>query len=148
MTVTAKLYIPAFLSAFNKELDFDSDDMRAMLVGTGYTPDQDTHRYLSSVVANEVSGTNYSAGGVALTTKSITIDGATNTVKFDADDVTFSNVTLSPGPRFVVIYDRTPSTDATRPLLSYADLGAAVPVTAGDLVIRFNASGIDVLTIS
>jgi hypothetical protein len=75
VAVTSKLYGPVYQSVFNKEIDYDTDTIRAMLTTSTYTPNLDTHRYKSSVT-NEVVGTGYTAGGVALTTKTVTYTAA------------------------------------------------------------------------
>ncbi len=51
------VYGNALKAAFNKEIDFDSDTIKVMLLTSSYTPNQDSHDYLDDVVSNEVSGT-------------------------------------------------------------------------------------------
>jgi hypothetical protein len=50
----------------NKEIDLDSDAIKAMLTTSAYTPNLDTHAYKSDVTS-EVVGTGYVAGGTAVT---------------------------------------------------------------------------------
>ena len=145
MPVTAFFYGNAFVSAFNKLIDFDTDDIKIMLCTSAYTPNQDTHQFKSSVT-NEVTGTGYTAGGVALTTESITYTGATNVLKLDADDVSWPGSTIT--ARYAVIYDNTPATDATRPLIAYIDFGADVSSTAATFAITFDANGIATVTVA
>lgn len=58
------------------DIDFDLDTIRAALVTSAYTPAQ-THEFWSThVEANETSGTGYTAGGEALTTKAVTFTAA------------------------------------------------------------------------
>ena len=85
MAVTANLYGLFLQSLANKEIDLDTDVIKVMLCTSTYTPNQDTHRYKSSVT-NEVTGTGYTAGGATLGTVAVTYDTATNTLKFDAAD--------------------------------------------------------------
>ena len=142
MTLTANMYGPVLLSAFNGEINLTSDTIKCLLVSSAYTPNQDTHRYLSSVVANEVAGSGYTAGGQTLTTKTITLDGPTNTVKFDAADVVWSAVTFTTAPRYAIFYDATPSTDATRPLIAYWDFGADASSSGSSFTLQLGAAGI------
>lgn len=139
MATTAKLYGNAVMKAFNKEIDFDTDVIKVMLCTSAYVPNQDTHIYKSSVT-NEVSsaGTGYTAGGYTLTGISVTYDSATNKVKFTASDTTIAGIDI-PDFRYAVIYNSSPASDATRPLLSYVDFGAAIPFT-GDLLLRWNTT--------
>jgi hypothetical protein len=45
--------------------NLDTATIKVALV-TGYTPDRDAHDYWDDVVANEESGTGYTAGGATL----------------------------------------------------------------------------------
>ena len=139
MAVTATLYGLFLKSLANKEIDLDSDTIKVMLVTSAYAPNQDTHQYKSSVT-NEVAGTGYTATGAALTGVTVTYDTATNTLKFDANDVSWPSSTLT--ARYAVIYDSTPASDATRPLIALVDFGADVSTTAGTFQITWSASGI------
>lgn len=145
MAVSAFFYGNALLSAFNKEIDFDSDTIKVMLCTSSYTPDQDTHRYKSSIT-NEVSGTGYTAGGATLGSPSLTYTGGTNTLKLDANDATWPASTIT--ARYAVIYDNTPATDATRPLIAYIDFGADVTSSAGTFTIAFDSAGIATITVA
>lgn len=143
MAVTAKVYGLALQSLLTKEVGYSADTIKAMLCTSAYTPNQDTHRYKSSVT-NEVTGTGYTAGGVTLTGKTIAYDASTNTVTLDCDDPTWANATIT--ARTIVFYDDTPSTDATKPLLAYADFGADVSSTAGAFTYTVPTTGIVQIT--
>jgi hypothetical protein len=56
MAVTALVYGGFLQSLANKEIDLDTDVLKVMLCTSTYTPNQDTHKYKSSVT-NEVTGT-------------------------------------------------------------------------------------------
>jgi hypothetical protein len=187
----------------NKEIDFNSDTIYAALVAAAYTPNYDTHAYWSDVVANEVTGTGYTANGQLLSSCTITYTAANSwattwaastayalndvvrptagngflyrakaagtssgaqptwptTVGGEVTDggVTWEcvgagvTVIASANPswasstitaRYCVIYDRTPATDATRPLICCIDQGAAVSSTAGPFTVTINAQGL------
>jgi hypothetical protein len=70
MAVTGAWYRNALGKAFNKEIDFDSDTIKATLHTSTYTPNLDTDAYVSAL-SNEVSGTGYTTGGGTLTSVSI-----------------------------------------------------------------------------
>lgn len=183
--------------------DFLSDDVRLALVGTGYTPDIAAHDFWNDVSANEIGGTGYTASGVALASKTMTVTaanswgttwaastaytagrvvrpttgngylyrstgagtsaaseptwpttiGATVTdsgvtwtcvgraiVQFDAADVSWTSSTIT-NARYGVIYNRTPATDATRPLLGLLDFGSNQSTSNGTFAITFDALG-------
>lgn len=136
----------AFVEALgNKEIDLTADDIRVALVTSTHTPNQDTHEYWDDVVANEASGTGYTANGDSLATKTFTYSAATNTWTFDADDVEWANSSVT--ARYAVIYDRTPATDATRPLIGYIDFGADRTSSEGLFRIAWHANGIFTATV-
>lgn len=138
--MAAKLYGSVFAKAFNKEIDFDTDTIKVMLLTSSYTPNQDTHDYLDDVVANEVTGTGYTAGGATLANKTVTYDSATNTCILDADDTTWSSSTIT--ARYAVIYDASPATNATRPLIGYVDFTSDQSSNAGSFTLTWDATGI------
>lgn len=129
---------------FNKEADFPDDSWKVMLCNSSFTPDQDTMDYKDDVT-NEVSGTGYTAGGQALANKTIGYTAGTNVVKLDADDVVWVTVTLS-DVKNVVIYDDTPATAATKPLLGFGVIDTALNPNAGNLNLNFDSAGILTLT--
>ncbi|MPN02668.1 hypothetical protein SDC9_149884 [bioreactor metagenome] len=132
------MYGNALLKALNKEVNYLADTIKVMLCTSAYVPDQDVHIYKSSIT-NEVVGSGYVAGGATLTTKTMTYDGATNTIKLDADDITWASSTIT--ARYAVIYDST-GTDSTSTLLGYIDFGADQTSSAGSFTITFDATGI------
>lgn len=143
MAVSAKWYGNAFGKAFNKEIDVDTDTIKVMLCTSTYTPDQDAHSYKSSVT-NEVTGTGYTAGGATLSSVSVAYSGGSNTFTIDAADVSWPSSTIT--ARYAVIYDSTPGTDATRPLLGYVDFGADVSSSGGSFDIVWDSAGIFTVT--
>lgn len=145
MPVTAYWYGLAFQSVFAKLMDLTNDNINVMLTTSTYTPNQDTHQYKSSVT-NEVTGTGYTALGKTLASKVSTYTAATNVWNFDAADVTWATATIT--ARYAVIYDGTPGTDATRPLLAYVDFGGDQSSAGGDFQIVWASSGILSVTVS
>jgi hypothetical protein len=137
MAVSAKLYTKFFQSALNKEIDLDTDVIKVMLCTATYTPAQTTHQYKSSVT-NEVSGTGYTAGGATLA--SVTNATSSTTWTFDAADTSWTTSTIT--ARYAVVYDSSPATDATRPLICWVDFGADVSSTAATFTITWDATGI------
>jgi hypothetical protein len=143
---TSKAYLNLASAIFNKEVDLDSDNVKVALLSSSYTPNQTTHGYMSDVRSYEVSGTGYTAGGQALAGKTVTKDTANKVVVFDANDVTWANSTIT--ARYAVVYDDTPSTDATKPLIGYIDLVSDQASNNGNFVIQWDATGILRLTVA
>lgn len=145
MAVTNKWYGNAFKAAFNKEIDFNSDVIKVALVTSAYVFDQDAHAYFSSIT-NEITGTGYTAGGATLATPTVTYTGTTNVLSLDGGDVSWASSTLT--ARGAVVYDSTPGTAATNPLICFVDFGADVSTTAGTFSITWDAAGIATVTVA
>jgi len=144
--MASKLYGQFLSQALNKEIDWDTDTIRVALLTNAYTPDQDAHNYFDDVVANEVTGTGYTAGGSTLSNKTNTYNSATNVIVLDADDVTWSSSTIT--ARYAVIYNASPATNATRPLIGYVDFGSDQSSSNGNFTITWDATGIVRITVA
>lgn len=138
--MASKTYGNLMKAAFNKEVDYDTDDIKVMLLSAAYSPNQDGHDYLDDVIANEVQGAGYTSGGKTLTGKSVTYDSATNTTKFDADDVSWANSTVT--ARYAVVYDNSGATNAQKALLAFYDFTTDRASSNGEFVIRWGADGL------
>lgn len=127
-------------------MDIDTDTIKCMLTTVAYVPDQDAHSFKSSVTNEHASSGGYTATGTTLTTPSATYTNGTNVWRFDADDAVWTSSTIT--ARIAVVYDSTPGTDATRPLISYVDFGADQSTNGGDFKIVWDANGIVKVTVS
>lgn len=150
MAVTAKWYCNGLANLLGgtaeggSPIDFLTDTIKVALCTSSYTPDQDAHDFFDDIT-NEVSesGTNYTAGGATLGSKTVTVTGGTNVVKLDAADTSWASSTIT--ARYAIIYKST-GTASTSPLLGYVDFGADVSSTAGTFQITWDAAGIFTLT--
>lgn len=140
MALTSFVYGSLPAKALAKEVNLLTDDIRFALVTAAYTPNQDTHAYWSSVVANEATGTNWPAGGQALAGKAaLAYETGPNRQRYDANDISVATVTVT--FRYGVLYDRTPATDATRPLIMLIDWGSTQTLTASTLNVVWSPDG-------
>ena len=137
---TTKTYGSLIAKAFNKEVDFDSDTIKVALLTSSYTPNQDSHDYWDDVSSFEVSGTGYTAGGATLASKTVGYTSGTNVTKFDAADVSWTSSTIT--ARYAVLYDDSPATAATKPLIGYVDFGSDQSSSSGTFSIVWDAAGI------
>lgn len=144
--MASKLYGSFIAKTMNKEIDLDTDTIKVALLTSAYTPNQDVHDYFDDVVANEVTGTGYTAGGATLSGKSVSYDAPTNTITFDADDVVLASSTIT--ARYAVVYDASPATNATRPLIGYVDFTSDQSSTNGNFTITWDATGIVKVTVA
>jgi hypothetical protein len=139
-TGTGHFYGKAPLAWFNKEVDLLDDSIYVALSASAHTPDLDTHDYFNDVT-NESSGTGYTAGGQQIANDTLGYTAGTNTLKYDGDDAAWTTSTIADAEQ-AHVYDRTPATDATRPLLSYLQFDAMVSTSAGTLTIQWDTDGI------
>jgi len=124
-------------------IDLDTDTIKVSLHASTYTPAA-THDFFSDLT-NEVTGSNYTAGGVTLGSTAITTV-TTNDAMFDAADATWSaHATGFSTARYAVIYKST-GTASTAPLVGYIDFTTDQDNVNNDLTIKWNASGILQLT--
>lgn len=118
--------------------------LKAMILSNVHTTDVDSQEFIDDISANEITGTNYTAGGQSLIGVTTTIDAATDKVKLDCSDIVFANLTIS-AARYIAYYIDT-GTPSTSPIISIIDLGADQDRVAQPLTIEINADGILDLT--
>jgi len=138
--MASALFVKTFESALKNDLalDLDNDSFKCMLVKAAYSPDFEVHTKKSQVT-DEVTGTNYTAGGNAIASPTLagSSDG-TGTLKWDGNNVTWPNSTIS-AVRAAVIYDDS-VTD--KRLIAYIDFLGDFSTTSGTFQIEWNAAGI------
>jgi hypothetical protein len=145
VAVTAKYYGKFFNALADKTIDLNSDTIKVALATSSYTPDQDAHDFFNDIT-NEVTGTGYTAGGATLGSPTFSYTGASNVWAFDGADVAWTTSTIT--ARYAIVYDSTPGTAATNPLICYVDFGADVSTTAGTFTITWDAAGICTVTVA
>lgn len=141
--VTHLMYYPALLGQWNglanAVFDLDTDTIKVSAHTNTYSPNQDTHDFFDDVT-NEVSGTNYTAGGATL--GSVTVSRSTNTVTFDAADVVWTqHASGFSNARKFVLY-RSTGVASTSRLYSVVTADGDVGNVTGDLTLQWHTSGI------
>ncbi len=139
MTVATKVYSHFPTHLMNGLVTAMSSEtaIKCMLCTSSFTPSQDNDDFVNDIT-NEVTGVGYTAGGVALT--STTISVASKTTTFDAADAQWTTATIT--ARYAVIYDSTTGVTTTEPLICYIDFGADKSCEGGTFKLVFNADGI------
>ena len=126
---------------FRPSSDTGADVFKLALYTSSASLDANTTTYTTS---NEATGTNYTAGGNALTNTGVTatnINANTGTGFCDFSDLVFANVSVT--ARGAVIYNTTPSansnanTTLTNAAVCVLDFGADKTSTDGDFTIIF-----------
>lgn len=65
-------------------------------------------------------------------------------LQLDAADPSWTSSTIT--ARYAVIYDRTPASDATRPLIALIDFGSNQSTTNGTFTVQLDALGFGIIT--
>jgi len=144
MAVTAHFYDQFFVNLAAKVIDLTTDSLHIALTSNSYVPNQGTDEYWSTPQAYEITGTGYSAGGVALS--SVTSSVANGVWTLNAANVSWTEATFT--AYYAVIYDSTPgSASSAWPLIGYIDFGGAQSPSSGTFSITWS-SGIGTITIS
>ena len=143
MTITAELYSNYPLNLLNDSLSSMNNDIKVALLADTYTPAQETHTSWDDVSVDEVTGTGYSAGGQSLTSETIT--EATRVTTFDADNVSWTNSTIT--AMYAVIYDNTPVDDVDKKLVGWIDFGENKSSENGTFEIQWDSAGILTFTV-
>ena len=119
-----------------------ADSFKAALYLASATVNATTTAYS---VTNEVTGTNYTAGGVAVTNATVPTSSGTTAYWTPSASITYTNVTLSTAFDAVLIYNSTQSNKA----VSVHTFGSQT-VTAGtfSLTMPTNGAGTALLNIA
>lgn len=125
------VYNSCIRNAVTGQIDFDTDTFYMMLVTSTYTPDQDTHLDRADVT-NEVTGTNYTSAGQAVTVTVSAVDTANDRVDINFADVTWASSTITAAAAVVYKYTGTAADDL---LVAYLDFGGDVSSTSGDFTV-------------
>jgi len=128
-----------------------ADAILLALFGTAVTPDRDAavgstgYNTGTWTTGNEIIGTNWAAGGQTLGSKTYT--AGTSVVAFDAADVSVASVTLA---AFFgdLTYDNTiTGVTVAKQGLCFHYYGGTQSVTAGNLSVIFDATGVFKFTV-
>jgi len=125
------VYNSCIRNAVTGQIDFDTDTFYMMLVTSTYTPNQDTHLDRADVT-NEVTGTNYTSAGQAVTVTVSAVDTANDRVDINFADVTWASSTITAAAAVVYKYTGTAADDL---LVAYLDFGGDVSSTSGDFTV-------------
>lgn len=114
-------------------VDFDTDTFYGMLVGSTYDAiadetKRDTHAKRSDIT-DEISGTNYTAGGTEITVTVGTYDTSNNYLDVTFGAISWANSTIS-NAYGLVVYKRRGGASSADELVFYNDFGAAFSSTA------------------
>ncbi|MGH7239798.1 MAG: hypothetical protein ACREHG_06985 [Candidatus Saccharimonadales bacterium] len=119
------------------------DALKVALYDTSYAQTIDTDP-LTYATTNEVTGTNWAAGGVALAGNALTLSAGAG-LKFDATDVSVVSTTISSGAFGCLIYDNTITPHAGIVAVWFG--GTGYTTNNGTFGITWDAAGIYTVTL-
>jgi hypothetical protein len=115
----------------------EAEDNKVLMVTDTEAPNFDTHDFRADIAA-EVTGTGYSAGGIALTSTEITLSSGVLT--FDAADSSWAASTIANA--MAAVFYTNVGASATDQLISLSDFVSAASSSSGTFTIQWSASGI------
>ena len=123
--------VQALCNVFKEDLmdttaNLEANTLKVALFDNTATLSSATTAY---AIANEATGTGYTAGGEAITGAAVTLDGST--AIFDCDNVSWANATIS--AQAAVIYNNSFSNAA----IAVLDFGSVKTSTNGTFEIQF-----------
>ena len=112
-------------------LNFTTDTIKIILIGTGYTFDPD-HQFVSAVVSNEINATNYTRKTATLT---ITRQDPNDRAVIIVAQPTYTNIggTTDSTIAGAILFKDTGS-DSTSPLIACLDLSPSTITTNGSSI--------------
>ena len=143
MAVTASgLFVSTWIDILDTTqlaVDLDLETHKIALFSDTITPNfsTDTAYGVAPYNANEVSGTGWASGGVALTTTAVD-ESPTGTLRWDAADVSETSTTLTDAMAGLIYADALAGNNA----ILLVDFVTAVSTVAGTLTITWAAGGI------
>lgn len=148
MAVTASgLFVATFVDVLDTTqlaLDLDLETHRGALFNNSITPNftTDTAYGVAPYNANEVTGTNWAAGGVLLT--GTTFLASSGTAVFDATDVSVASTTISGARAYLLYADALAGNNA----ILLVDFQADYATVNGTFAITWAAGGIAILDLT
>jgi len=143
MTTSFKAQLMLAVHDFRPSADTGADIFKLALYSSTASLDANTTTYTSSDEVSS-SGTNYTAGGGALTNlgaTAVNTNASAGTGFVDFGDLTFANATIT--ARGALIYNTTPSANSnantalTNASVAVLDFGSDKTATNGDFTIIF-----------
>lgn len=148
MAVTASgLFVATFVDIVDTTqlaVDLDLETHKGALFTNTITPNftTDTAYAVAPYNANEVTGTNWASGGVALT--GTTVAASSGTLVFDATDVSVASTTISNARCYLLYADALAGNNA----ICLVDFTADYSTSNGTFAITWAAGGIFIIDLT
>jgi hypothetical protein len=118
MAITVNWYGLGLLSLLDTPTDLEGVTVNLALATDAYTPNRDTDDFRNDFTAAELAnGNGYTTGGVTLTGVTWSYDAASDQVRLDCDDPSWT-FTAAKTWRYGIVYIDTGGADSTDPLIA------------------------------
>lgn len=148
MAITASgLFVATFVDVLDTTqlaIDLDLETHKGALFSNSITPNftTDTAYAVAPYNANEVTGTNWASGGVALA--GTTFTGSSGTATFDATDVSVASTTLTNARGYLLYADALAGNNA----ILLVDFTQDYSTNNGTFAITWHANGVATLDLT
>lgn len=127
-------------------IDFDTDDIRIVLIDSTTAPVPATHDFLNDLNANEVSGSNYTTNGSTVGSMSVALN--TGVVTVDGDTVTFAQHASGFNDARYALLVMWSGTASTSPIIASLDLVSDKGNVDSDFIVGPTSAGYTKLQIA
>jgi hypothetical protein len=141
MAITVNWYGLGLLDILEAPRDLEAVTLQLALATSSYTPNRDTHDFRDDFTANELAnGNGYTTGGVVLTTIVTSYDSASDEVRLDFDDVSW---TFTAGKTWLygILFINTAGADSTDPLIGLLTWDTSQTVSTS-YTLQINSAGL------
>lgn len=146
MAVTSYWYVNGFKNLVNGNIILGSSSFKVCLLDENYSLSNiklQQHNSYADIITSEITGTNYVAGGSAITLNAATRDTGDIVIGAAVADTTWASATFI--ARYAVIYESTGS-NADMYLMGIVDFGTNQSCSNGSFVIDWNSTAIFKIT--
>jgi hypothetical protein len=141
MAISVKFYGPGMLATVKGAVDWDTDTIKLMLVTNANAPDLDADDFRDDRTTGEVAnGNGYATGGVTLASVAVTYDSASDQVRLDAADSSWT-FTASTTWRYGDLYKSRGGASSADELLANLDWGGDQTVSTAYTLV-WDSTGI------
>lgn len=142
MAITVKMVGPGLLAMLDSPIDIEAGTHKLALATSTFAPDLDLMDFFNDVTNELATLDGYTAGGVTLTTYATTYDSASDQVRFDHDNPSWTFTGSGVSWRYAIDYIDTAGASSTDPVFLLYDWGTTVSPGPGVYTLTIDAAGI------
>lgn len=134
MAITIKAYGQGILKTVTGTIDWDTDTFKLLLFTNADAPVQDTDDFRDDITSELSTASGYTAGGVTLSSVTVTYDSASDQIRFDSADPSWT-FTAGVTWRYGAIYKSRGGLASADELLFYLDWGSDQTVSTAYTIV-------------